>query len=330
VRNRAVWGAATFLAAGVLAIVVGVAPAAAGVTTPSSSITTAGHSAVMPEFSVTVADSFGTMDGALFRISDAWHIAPTALQPTQVPWSGPGTCGIASMTDGNGQVITSAQPVDCFFRFSVAGFYLLRLVTENTSVPSPITVTFTAGALTAPSLGTSSTWTVASVNNTDGSTPASLVFNLVDLAVTPEAQYISCEQGQPMESAPLAPTGFTGTVSYDLLDDVPPGLVFDPATGVISGTPTVAVVPTTVRIEVTSSTTAGSATGTVGLNVTDPSTTTVPTSSTTAPVTPTTVPPQGPALAKSGGDLRPALAAGGLLVLVGAALLIPARRTLRH
>ncbi len=314
---------------GMLTVFVGVAPAAAGVTTPSSNITTAGHGAAMPEFSVTVADSSGTMDGALFRISDAWRVDASYLQPTQVQWSGPGTCGIASLVDGNGQAITSSQHVDCSFKLTTAGFYNLRLVTESASVPSPITVKFTAGVLTAPGFGTSSTWVVGSVNNTDGSTPAPLTFNLVDLAVTPEAQYISCEQGVPMESAPLAPSGFTGTVSYDLLDDVPPGIVFDPVTGVVSGTPTAPVAPDTIRIKVTSSTTAGSVTVTVGLNVSDPSTT-VPSSSTTTPAIPTTIPPQTHVLVSTGPDVLPVLAAGGLLILVGVGLLIATRRTLRR
>ena len=307
-------------------VLVGATPAFAGDTTPSSTITTAGHSAVMPEFSVTVADSFGTMDGALFRISDAWHIDAGSLRPTPVPWTGPGTCGIASLTDGNGQSITGSQTVNCSLKFSTVGFYILRFETQSASVASPITVTFAAGFLTAPSIGTVSTWTVASVNNADGATPAPLAFNLVDLAVTPEAQFISCAQGAPMQSAPLSASGFTGTVSYDLLDDVPPGIVFDPATGVVSGTPTVAVAPQTVRIQATSSTTAGSVTVTVGLNVADPST--IVPGSTPAPPTSAT-PAQTPVLAASGVDALPVLAGSGLLVLVGAGLVITTRRTLR-
>ena len=305
-----------------LTVFVGTAPAVAGVTTPSSTITTVGHGAVVPEFSVTVADSFGTMDGALFRISDAWRIDASALRPTPVAWTGPGTCGIASLTDGNGQSITGAQTVNCSLSFSTVGFYVLRFVTQSASVPSPITVTFTAGFLTAPSIGTASTWTVGSVNNTDGGIPAPLAFNLVDLAVAPEAQYISCAQGVPMASAALSPSGFTGTVSYDLLDDVPPGIVFDPVTGVVSGTPTVAVAPQTVRIQASSSTTAGSVTVTIGLNVADPATP-VPVSATTS-TTPANQ--QAPALAATGTDVRQVLAVGGLLVVVGFGLLLATRR----
>jgi len=336
VRSRAARVAAAFLATGLLTVVMGVAPAGAGTTTPSSTITTAGHGAVMPAFSVTVADSFGTMDGALFRISDAWRVDASYLQPAQVPWSSPGTCGIASLTDGNGQPIASSQIVDCYFKSTIAGFYNLRVVTESASVPSPITVGFATGVFTAPTIGTSSTWIVGTVNNTDGGIPAPLVFNLVDLAVTPDAQYISCEQGVPMESAPLTPTGFTGTVSYDLLDDVPPGIVFDPATGVISGTPTAQVPPQTIRIHVTSSATGGSVTASVGLNVSDPSTTTtttstsVPSSTATIPTTSTTSPRAAPVLPATGLDLRPILAGGSLLVLVAGGLLLATRRNLHR
>jgi hypothetical protein len=166
-------------------VCVGVAPAGAGGTTPSSSITSVGHGVAMPEFSVTIADSFGTMDGALFRISDAWRVDPSFLQPTEGQWSAPGVCGIAAITDGNGQPVAGSQIVNCYFKPTVVGFYNLRLETQTSSVPSPITVTFKAGVLTAPSTGTSSTWNVGTVNNTDGGVPAPLIFNLVDLAVTP-------------------------------------------------------------------------------------------------------------------------------------------------
>jgi len=289
----------------------------------------------MPQFSVTVADSYGTMDGALFRISDAWRVDPSHLQPTQVQWSSPGICGIASLTDGKGQPIASSQIVDCYLKPTVAGFFNLRLETQSASVASPITVTFTAGVFTAPTIGTSSTWIVGTVNNTDGGIPTPLVFNLADLAVTPEAQYISCEQGVPIASSPLSPSGFTGTVSYDLLDDVPPGIVFDPTTGVLSGTPAVQVPPQTIRIEVSSSTTAGSVTATVGLNVSDPSTTTTttttaPVPTTTVPATSTTSPVTTPRLPATGFDPLPILASGGLLVLLGTVLLVTNRRTLRR
>ncbi len=290
----------------------------------------------MPAFSVTVADSFGTMDGALFRVSDAWRVDANFLQPAQVPWSSPGTCGIASLTDGNGQPIASSQIVDCYFKPTVAGFFNLRVETASASVASPITVGFTAGVFTAPTIGASSTWIVGTVNNTDGGIPAPLVFNLVDLAIAPDAQYVSCEPGVPMESAPLTPAGFTGTVIYDLLDDVPAGIVFDPATGVISGTPTVQVPPQTIRIEVTSSTTGGSVTATIGLNVSDPSTTTTttsttgPISTTTEPTTSTTSPRAAPVLPATGLDVLPILAGGSLLVAFAGGLLLATRRKLHQ
>jgi hypothetical protein len=340
VRHRAALLAGALSASALLTVCIGVAPAGAGGTTPSSGITSAAHGAVMPEFSVTVADSFGTMDGALFRISDGWRVVPSYLQPTQVQWSSPGICGISALTDGNGQPIATAQIVDCSFKRTTAGFYNLRLATESTSVPSPITVTFKADVFTAPSIGTSSTWTVGTVNNTDGGIPAPLIFNLVDLAVMPEAQYISCEQGVPMESKPLVPSGLTGTVSYSLLDDVPSGIVFDPLTGVVSGAPIAEVPPQTVRIDVSSANTAGSVIATVGLNVpdpsrattttttttTEPSTTTEPRTTTTLPAAPTTTRPQTPALPATGLDVLPFLAGGGLLVCVGTGLLIATRR----
>ena len=327
-RSRAARLAGALLGSGLLMVCVGLAPAGAGGTTPSSSITSVGHGVAMPEFSVTIADSFGTMDGALFRISDAWRIDPSYLRPAAVHWSAPGTCGIAAMTDGNGQPLAGSQIVDCYLKPTVAGFYNLRLETQTTSVPSPITVTFKAHVLTAPTIGTSSTWTVGTVNNTDGGIPAPLIFNLVDLGVTPEAQYISCEQGVPIESRPLVPSGFTGTVSYDLLDDVPAGIVFDPQTGVVSGTPTAHVPPQTVRIDITSSNTAGSVIATVGLNVSDPANTTT-TTTTTAP-SPATSLPRAPDLPATGLDVLSFFAGGGLLVAVGAGALFGTRRAPRH
>jgi len=328
VRQPAIGAVGAMAVGGILALCTVVLPAGAGSTTPSSSIISAGHGAVMPQFSVTVADSFGSMDGAFFRVSDAWRVDASFVHPTLAPWSSPGTCGIESMTDGLGHPIASAQIVNCYLRPTVSGFFNLRLETASASVPSPITVTFAAGVFTAPTIGESSQWIVGTVNNTDGGIPAPLNFNLVDLAVTPEAQYISCEQGVPMESAPLVPSGFTGTVSYDLLDDLPQGIIFDPTTGVISGTPVVPVPPQTVRIEVTSSSTGGSATVTVGLNVSDPSNTTTTTSG--PPSVPTTIPappqPQTPALAATGFPVPAVLGAGMLLVLIGSAIVLASRR----
>ena len=66
----------------------------------------------------------------------------------------------------------------------------------------------------------------------------------------------------------FTPTGFTGTVVYSISPDLPDGLLFDTASGVISGTPTTA--QASADYTVTASDGTKSATATISLGIASP------------------------------------------------------------
>lgn len=111
--------------------------------------------------------------------------------------------------------------------------------------------------------GTGASSGIASVTVTIGVTSAGA-------SVSRPSQVVQAEAGQPItQTASIDATGIVGTVTYSITPQLPAGLTFNPATGIISGTPTTPLSGATFTITATGST-SGVASGVVTLSVSSP------------------------------------------------------------
>ena len=127
--------------------------------------------------------------------------------------------------------------------------------------PSTGTVTLNGASLKASSSNKS-----VLINNLSASITVS---NAPTSSIAPATQAPSLTVGEQMTSTTaFTPTGFTGTIVYSISPDLPAGLLFDTATGVISGTPTTA--QASADYTVTASDGTNSATATVSIGIASP------------------------------------------------------------
>jgi hypothetical protein len=134
-------------------------------------------------------------------------------------------------------------------------------VTVPVSFPSAGTVTFDAASLKASSSNKSALINDLSASITVNAAPSS--------SISPATQTPSLTVGEEMvATTAFTPTGFTGTVVYSISPDLPDGLLFDTASGVISGTPTTA--QASADYTVTASDGSNSATATISLGIASP------------------------------------------------------------
>lgn len=239
------------------ALALGASPALAGNTVNvSTTIGQVGHDSATPEFSITVGDDYsqGTMSGMNIQVPTSWTLnrafrSNPAYNNNGIEWTGAGVCGIQVVKDATNTPLAPGS-FGCTFQASDTGSYRLVSIREyhgaTLQVPEPMTVTFMPGAFTAPTSGTTSNWRVSSRNDEDpngGGFPVNMAITLADVAVTPIDQTISCPTGEAVESLPLTGSGFDAPPTFSLETDLPQGFSFDPVTGVISGTPTIAFVP---------------------------------------------------------------------------------------
>jgi hypothetical protein len=127
------------------------------------------------------------------------------------------------------------------------------------SFPTAGTVTLDGASLKA----TSSNKSVL-INNL----AASITVNAAQ-SISPSTQTPTLTVGEEMiATTAFTPTGFTGTVVYSISPDLPDGLLFDTASGVISGTPTTA--QASADYTITASDGSNSATATVSLGISSP------------------------------------------------------------
>lgn len=227
----------------------------------SSNIGQVGHGSATPEFTITAGDDYsqGTMSGMNIQVPAAWTLSPAFrsnpnYNANGIEWTGAGVCGIQVVTDGTNTPLAPGS-FGCTFQSSGTGSYraitIRQYRTLALQVPQPLTVTFMPGAFTAPASGTSSTWKVSTRNDEDpngGGLPVDLSIALTDVAVKPLEQDISCSVGTPIESKLLTSVGFDAPPTFSVVTDLPEGFVFDPVTGIISGTPTINFVPSAVIV----------------------------------------------------------------------------------
>jgi hypothetical protein len=134
-------------------------------------------------------------------------------------------------------------------------------VTVPVSFPSAGTVTFDAASLKASSSNKSALINDLSTSITVNAAPSS--------SISPSTQTPSLTVGEEIiATTAFTPTGFTGTVVYSISPDLPDGLLFDTASGVISGTPTTA--QASANYTVTASDGTNSATATISLGISSP------------------------------------------------------------
>jgi hypothetical protein len=163
-----------------------------------------------------------------------------------------------------GTCVGSVSQVSSTFRFTGAS---LNNSTDSCTVIVPInfastgTVTLNAASLTASSSNKGALINDLSASITVSNAPTS--------SIAPATQAPSLTVGELMTpTTAFTPTGFTGTVVYSISTGLPAGLLFDTATGVISGTPTTAQASS--NYTVTASDGTNSATATVSIGIASP------------------------------------------------------------
>lgn len=103
---------------------------------------------------------------------------------------------------------------------------------------------------------------------TDGEFTDSAIVTIQVAGLSPATQTVTATRGTPITStAAITATGFTGAVTYVVDQPLPAGLTLDPATGVISGTPTGDPQEATTYPVTGSGATAGTASVTVSISV---------------------------------------------------------------
>lgn len=245
--------------------------------TVTTSATGIARGAVLPSFDVTVGFTpENTISGASFKIFDTWGMNKSLQTASAgIPLTTAGQCGIESMHDGNNVSLPFDGTYSCSYKANGSSSYSNHISVYPTvtadalTVTQPLTVTFSAGVFTAPKSASATTpMRVLARNDDVGSTGVTVLnFTLIDAVTTPETQWISCGIEEPIESKPLTTVGMNGTVEYAFVDDPPAGIIIDPVTGVISGTPAVLIDPVEWLVAVTSST---GQIGSVHINVNKP------------------------------------------------------------
>jgi hypothetical protein len=112
------------------------------------------------------------------------------------------------------------------------------------------------------------------ITATDGTRTASAIVYVTvgDAVITPAVQSVDGVVGSAVTpTQAFTPSGFDGDPTYSVTPALPVGLTLDPDTGVVSGTPTAAMLPTPFTVTATDSD-GDQATATITIEVTDGST----------------------------------------------------------
>lgn len=150
--------------------------------------------------------------------------------------------------------------------FSPVGLTAPITYSVSPTLPTGLAFNTSTGVISGtPTVASSSTYTVTATDTNSVATSTTLTIQIAGLS--PATQTRSIQLGAAIsDTTALTPTGFTGAVSYSVSPSVAAGLSFNTGTGVISGTPTVALAGQAYTITATGAT-AGVATATVTVTV---------------------------------------------------------------
>jgi alpha-tubulin suppressor-like RCC1 family protein len=167
---------------------------------------------------------------------------------------------------------------------SVVGVVGLEITSTSALVPTNFsgTVTFSASELPSglsiasdtgvlsgvPTATSSATVTVTATGATSGTASVTVTFKIVSM--DPLTQIVTGTVGSEIvPTTAITTSNFGGTVGLSFAGSLPAGLSFEPATGVVSGTPTAASV-STIIVEANGAT-SGYAAGTISFDIQEPS-----------------------------------------------------------
>jgi YVTN family beta-propeller protein len=160
---------------------------------------------------------------------------------------------------------TPGIPITPTHRLTAVNFEGAVTYSVSPALPSGLEISASTGVISGTSVSMLPA-TVYTVTGSDGTHSATAALSLqVSGGIDPPQQTLSAAVGEAMTaSTPLSVAGF-GTVTYSISPTLPSGLDIDPATGVISGTPTTAQPPTSYTVSATDGT--RNATGEVTLRI---------------------------------------------------------------
>lgn len=172
----------------------------------------------------------------------------------------------ATLTTGSasGSCVGTVSQVSSTFRFTGAA---LDNLTDSCTVIVPVSfASIGAVTLDAASLTASSSNKGALINDLS----ATVTVNSGE-TIAPDSQTPTLTVGQAMTpTTAYTPTGFSGTVTYSISPDLPDGLEFDTATGVVSGTPTTAQASANYTVTASDGSSTASATISIGISSASP------------------------------------------------------------
>ena len=128
--------------------------------------------------------------------------------------------------------------------FTATNFSGAVTYTATTPLPAGLNISPTTGVISGtPTVASAAQdYTITASDGTNSLT-AKVTITIVNFpSISPAVQSIVAKVGTAITSStPYVPSNFTGTVTYSISPALPAGLTFSTFTGVISGTPTVAV-----------------------------------------------------------------------------------------
>src|SRR5208282_2953536 len=196
---------------------------------------TPGTTLATTTFEVTATDTYGDTASASFSLT-----VNSAVTATQA---------IASTALTQNHAATSFTPVT-----GEGGTGALSY-SVSPSLPSGLSMASATGAITGTpaltSAATSYTVTVTDANNATATASFSLTVNGPVVATQAVASMTLTQNHAATSFTPVTGGGGTGALSYSVLPALPAGLSMAPATGAITGTPSVALAATSYTVTVT-------------------------------------------------------------------------------
>ena len=150
-----------------------------------------------------------------------------------------------------GSAINPTQP------YSASGFSSSPMYSVSPSLPAGLTIDGLSGVISGtPSAPQAPTNYAVTATGQQGSAQATISITVANsqAAIFPSLQQTGATVGMYTATQVLHPTGLGSGVTYSLNGTIPPGMTFNAATGVVSGTPTSGGFTTSMDITGTGST----------------------------------------------------------------------------